>query len=417
MDLVMARIVGGMAFGAALVLAPVYIAEIAPPDKRGRLVSIQQLNIVLGFSVSYFSNYWLQGSLSSGAEWLTETNVWRYMFGMECVPAVIYFFALFFIPRSPRWLFTQGKKEEALRIMEGLKGKEAAAAEAVEIEASIAASKKQPKARLNSLFDIKLRYILLVALILGVIQQITGINAIFFYATTIFEQSGIGTNAAFAQAVWIGIINVVFTLIAMALIDKMGRKPLLLIGLAGIVLSMGLTSYGFKQATYTLSKNAVDKLENIDKTQLGSLTGQTFDNDVAFKNALKKNLGAQLYAKHEGDLVKAAIKMNPILILIGLLGFVASFAISLGPVMWVMLSEMFPNYIRGLAISAIGFINSLTSWLVQFIFPWELANLGNAITYLIYAVFAVIGFLLILKFCPETKGKSLEELEQSLVGK
>ena len=156
-------------------------------------------------------------------------------------------------------------------------------------------------------------------------------------------------------------------------------------------------------------------MKGLDQGAISAVIGQNFDNDVAFKNALKSTLGESVYARYEGDILEASIQMDPILILIGILGFVASFAISLGPVMWVMLSELFPNWIRGLAISVIGFINSATSWLVQFIFPWELANLGNAITYLIYGLFALVGFLIFWRVLPETKGKSLEEIERELV--
>ena len=288
--------------------------------------------------------------------------------------------------------------------------------EAEAIAQSIEQAGSQPKARLSSLFQKRMQFVLLVALALGIIQQITGVNAIYFYATTIFEQSGVGANAAFAQAVWVGIINVVFTLVAMALIDRMGRKPLLLIGLAGIVISMSLTAYGFHQATYVLTPETLSALDGINADQLSAVLGQSFHSDVAFREALMANLGESAFLQNESALFEAAIQMNPIIVLIGILGFVASFAISLGPVMWVMLSEMFPNRIRGLAISAIGFINSFTSWLVQFIFPWELTNFGNAFTYLLYALFAVVGFVLMLRYLPETKNKSLEELEKELIG-
>ncbi len=412
-DLVIARMLGGIAFGAALILAPVYIAEIAPAKQRGRLVSIQQLNIVLGFSAAYFSNYWLQSSLET-AEWLSETTIWRWMFGMECFPAIIYFGALFLIPRSPRWLFNQGLEEKARAVLARIHGTAAAEQEAQAIATSMANADQQPKVGLSGLFDPRLQFILLVALALGVLQQITGVNAIYFYATSIFEQSGVGTNAAFAQAVWVGIINVVFTLVAMALIDRMGRKPLILIGLAGIAISMSLTAYGFRQATYTLTEESVVSIE-LDREKISPLFGQTFESDVAFKNAVRTQVGEAAFTANESAFVEAAISMNPIIILIGILGFVASFAVSLGPVMWVMLSELFPNRIRGLAISAIGFVNSLTSWLVQFVFPWELANLGNFFTYLIYGGLALVGFGLMLRFLPETKGRSLEELEKELL--
>ena len=413
-SLVIARMIGGLAFGAALILAPIYIAEISPAKNRGKLVSIQQLNIVLGFSVAYFSNYFLQSSVGT-SEGLTEANVWRWMLGIEFFPAILYFLLLFTIPKSPRWLFTKQRAEEGTRILTKIYGEETARTEAANIQASISSATTQSKVPLSSLFKPSLRFILIIAVSLGILQQITGVNAIYFYATTIFEQSGVGTNAAFAQAIWVGIINVVFTLIAMALIDRMGRKPLLLIGIAGIAISMSLTSYGFKQATYELSSEKVSEIEGIDQSLLAPVLDRTFNNDVVFKNALKGALGENVYAQYEGQILEKAIHMNPILILIGILGFVASFALSLGPVMWVMLSEIFPNWVRGLAISVIGFINSSTSWLVQFIFPWELTNFGNAVTYLIYAIFAIAGFILLWRILPETKGKSLEEIEKELV--
>lgn len=414
MQLVSARMIGGLAFGAALVLAPIYIAEISPAANRGKLVSVQQLNIVLGFSVAYFSNYFLQGSV--GAEGtLTETNVWRWMLGIEFFPAVIYFLLLFFVPESPRWLFANNKREKGLAILQKLHGDEDAKEEAKAIQQSIEESSNTQKVPLSSLLKPSLRFVLLLGLFLGVIQQITGVNAIYFYATTIFEQSGVGSNAAFAQAVWVGIINVVFTLVAMALIDRMGRKPLLLIGVGGIAISMCLTAYGFSQATFRLTTEKLATLKELDQSQFANIVGQTFPDDKSFKAAVKATIGENEYAKYEGAIVKAAIDMNPILVLIGILGFVASFAISLGPVMWVMLSELFPNWIRGLAISVIGFVNSFTSWLVQFVFPWELTNFGNALTYLIYGLFAVVSFFILWKILPETKGKSLEEIEKELV--
>ena len=412
--LVTARMIGGMAFGAALILAPIYIAEISPKENRGKLVSIQQLNIVLGFSVAYFSNYFLQKSVGTGS--LTELNVWRWMLGIEFFPAIIYFGLLFIVPRSPRWLFGQGREEEGEQVLVKIYGADRAGTEMATIRESITSATHSKKVPISDLFKRSLRYVLIIALTLGILQQITGVNAIYFYATMIFEQSGVGTNAAFAQAIWVGIINVVFTIVAMLLIDRMGRKPLLLIGIAGIAVSMALTSYGFQRATYQLNSDSLTRLENLDASLLSSVVDRQYPNDVAFKRALRSALGESVYAQHEGTILQEALQMNATIVLIGILGFVASFAMSLGPVMWVLLSEIFPNWIRGLAISVIGFINSATSWLVQFIFPWELANLGNSMTYLIYALFAVIGFFMLSRMMPETKGKSLEQIEKELVG-
>ncbi len=414
--LVIARMIGGAAFGAALVLAPVYIAEIAPAEDRGKLVSVQQLNIVLGFSVAYFSNYFLLQQIDIGAL-INETTAWRWMLGIEMVPAVLYFFLLFLVPNSPRWLYVKQRSEEALDVLRRLHGDTVAVEEAEYIQQNIRQATDQDKIPIKALLSKRLRFVMLVGLTVGILQQITGVNAIYFYATAIFEQSGVGTDASFAQAVWVGIINVVFTLLAMALIDKMGRKPLLLIGIAGVAFSTMLTAYGFYQATYELTAESVAAVSGIEEAQLASVLDVRYDNDVDFKKALKSALGEQTYAQHEGALIQAAVTMNPILILVGILGFVASFAFSLGPVMWVMLSELFPNRLRGIAISVIGFINSFTSWLVQFIFPWELSNFGNALTYLIYALFAIVGFFVLLRILPETKGKSLESIENELVNR
>jgi MFS family permease len=256
---------------------------------------------------------------------------------------------------------------------------------------------------------------LLIGLVVGIAQQVTGVNAIYFYAATIFEQSGVGTNAAFMQAIWIGLINIIFTLIAMTFIDKLGRKPLLVMGLAGVIISMSICAYGFKQATYELTPATVAKLSvNVEQQDLQAIIGVTYDNDLDYKEALIENLGQESYNANQAQLIQAAAKMNAVLIMVGILGFVASFAVSLGPVMWVLFSEIFPNQIRGVAISFVGAINSLASFGVQLVFPWELANLGAAMTFLVYGGFAVIGLVFVVFVMPETKGKSLEELEKQL---
>jgi SP family arabinose:H+ symporter-like MFS transporter len=232
----------------------------------------------------------------------------------------------------------------------------------------------------------------------------------------IFEQSGIGTDASFMQAILVGLTNLVFTLFAMALIDRIGRKPLLVFGVAGIALCMMLLAWGFNAATYTLSQDAIATLPaSIDRAQLQAIQDVTFLSDVSFRQAVTESLGTTVFQEFESQLTSAAIIIEPMLILAGILGFVACFAISIGPVMWVLFSELFPNRIRGLAISFVGLVNSGVSFLVQLLFPWQLANLGNAGTFFIYGVFAVIGLLLIIKLLPETRGKSLEQLESQLV--
>ena len=413
--LVVARMIGGAAFGAALILAPMYIAEISPASDRGKLVSVQQLNIVLGFSAAYFSNYFILQHIQIETL-ITEESAWRWMLGIELVPALFYFALLFVVPRSPRWLFVKQRDQEALEVLESLHGREFASMEAEVIRRSLIHDGKRGRPAIRDLFAKSMQFVLGVGLFIGVLQQITGVNAIYFYATTIFEQSGVGADASFAQAVWVGIINVLFTLLAMALIDRMGRKPLMLIGVAGVAISMFLTAYGFSQATYSLDSEDIAQIEGVDVEAVAPLLGIIYPDDLEFKWALRTALGESDFLAYENQFIEQAIEMNPILVLIGILGFVASFAFSLGPVMWVLLSELFPNALRGLAISFIGFINSMVSWMVQFIFPWELSNFGNAFTYLLYGIFAVIGLLILFRILPETKGKSLEEIESELVG-
>ena len=210
----------------------------------------------------------------------------------------------------------------------------------------------------SELFKPALRLVLLIGITVAIAQQITGINAVFFYAPMIFEQTGIGTDAAFSQAILVGLTNLVFTILAILFIDRFGRKVLLIFGLSGIAISMFLLAYGF----------------SMDEAS-----------------------------------------MNPWLILIGIIGFVASFAISIGPVMWVLFSEIFPNSVRGIAISFVGLINSAVSFLVQLVFPGELETIGSSATFLIFGAFAVIGLVVIAWLLPETKGKSLEELEKQLI--
>ena len=414
--LYLARMLGGFAFGAALVLAPTYIAEISTSETRGTLVSVQQLNIVLGFFAAFLSNYYLNDAFKSGSTFLSEDNIWRWMLGVEMLPAVLYFLLLFFVPKSPRWLFAQNRNAEGQAVLERLHGREYAAKESQSIIASINEEKNKEKIQISELFKPALRFILLVGLTIGILQQVTGINAIYFYATSIFKQTGIGTDAAFSSGVLLSGTSVIFTLVAMYLIDRMGRRPLLIIGTAGIALSLLLCAYSFKQATYQLSDNDITTIEGIDQTALNGVANRLYDNDVDFKNAMKGALGNQAYKKYEGAIIEAAVDMNATLVLIGILGFIACFAFSLGPVMWVMLSEMYPNKYRGLAIGFIGFINSFSSWLIQQIFPWELSNLGNALTFFIFGAIALFGFFVFLKILPETKGKSLEQLERELVG-
>ncbi|NNJ72196.1 MAG: sugar porter family MFS transporter, partial [Enterobacterales bacterium] len=239
--LVTARAIGGLAF-TSLMIAPMYIGEISPAASRGKRVSINQLNIVIGLSAAYFTNYFILDASTSGAGWVSsigmDVHTWRWMLGLEILPALIFFLALLTIPDTPRWLMLKGREEEAHEVVKKLLPPDEADRELDVIKHSSAVEHESLWERIGDIFGPKMRLALIVGIIVAVAQQITGINAIFFYAPTIFEQSGIGTNAAFAQAVMVGLINVVFTIVAMSLIDRWGRRPLLIVGLSGIMISM-----------------------------------------------------------------------------------------------------------------------------------------------------------------------------------
>ncbi len=413
--LYVARIIGGLAFGAALVLAPMYIAEISSPENRGKLVSLQQLNIVFGFFAAFLSNYFFNKYTTQENTFLDAENVWRWMLGVELIPALLYFIFLFFIPKSPRWLCLNGNFENAKNILSQLHGVKRANMEIHSIQENINDDSNKSEVKLKDLLKKSLRFILIVGLIVGILQQITGINAIYFYATSIFKQTGIGTDAAFSSGVLLSSISVVFTFVAIYTIDKMGRRPLLLIGTAGVSICLMLCSYGFSQATYKLSEESINQFDFSDSERLLSIVDKTYYNDVDFKSTVKSILGNAIYSKNDGAILEEATSVNATLILLGILGFVACFAFSLGPVMWVLLSELYPLKYRGLVIGVIAFVNSLISSLVQLIFPWELSNLGNALSFFIFGIIAFIGFLVLLKILPETKGKSLEQLEIELL--
>jgi len=422
LTLVIARMIGGFGVGASLILAPMYIAEMAPPAIRGRMVSFNQLNIVIGISLAFFTNYLILKFAQSDVLWvhtlMLDEHEWRWMLGLEAVPAILYYFGLFFVPNSPRWLFLKGRFDEAKKVMTKFSSAEEAEQEIKSIKENIENQVDKEEGKVKDLLRPGLRLVILIGIVVAVLQQITGINSVFFYAPMIFEQSGIGTDASFIQAILVGLTNLVFTVIALLTIDRLGRKPLLAFGVAGIALCMFLLAYGFGSATYTLTAETVSVLpEIVDQSSLEPLIGKIYNSDLDFQDAMVSALGADIFSQFKTDLVTAAISMNPTLILFAILGFVASFAISIGPVMWVLFSELFPNKIRGIAISFVGLINSAVSFIVQWVFPWELDTLGNVLTFTIYGVFAALGLIFIIKVIPETKGKSLEEIEAQLVTK
>ena len=418
--LVLARMIGGFGVGASLIIAPVYIAEIAPPKLRGTMVSFNQLNIVLGISVAFFTNYLILQLGKSNAEWATwlqfDAYNWRWMLGLEAIPALLYFLLLFFVPRSPRWLIMNELDDEAFDVMKKSVGEEQAKVELKSISNSLKNSKQKERVSFKELFKPSLKLVLLIGIVIAVTQQITGINSVFFYAPMIFEQTGIGTDASFSQAILVGLTNLVFTLFAIWLIDRVGRKPLLVFGLFGIALSMFVLSASFGNASYQLSEKSINECSTfVEPVKLESLKDVVFYSDLEFNRSLKYSVGELTFKEHQSEFIAKSININPWMVLGGILGFVASFAISIGPIMWVLFSELFPNRVRGLAISFVGLINSGISFIVQLAFPWEQMHLGNATTFLIYGIFGALGLVFVMTMLPETKGKSLEELELALV--
>ena len=364
---VIARIIGGIGIGGAILIAPIYIAEIAPPKLRGSLVSLNQLNIVIGISVAYFSNYFLKD---------LEGESWRWMLGVEAIPAIFYFVALFAVPRSPRWLIQRlSLVKIAEKILIKIGGKEYAQLTIEEIQRGIA--KKEAKGTFSDLFSSRMKTIMIIALGIAFFQQITGINAIFYYAPTIFEQAGGSTDSSFLQAIVVGLTNLVFTLVAIRLIDKLGRKPLLIIGTAAMTIALTMATLAFNNATYDINSSTLAKIDNQEmKTALTTLEGDTYNSQNEIFDAVSPLLNeAQLFSFKRNE-IKNFISINATMVLIAILLYVAAFAISLGPVMWTLLSEIVPGNIKGIAISVVGFFNSLVSYTVTQFFPWELTNLG-----------------------------------------
>jgi MFS family permease len=402
-EFIIARIIGGVGIGGAILIAPIYIGEVAPANLRGRLVSFNQLNIVLGISVAYFSNYFL---VNYGEE------SWRWMLGVEAIPALLYFLFLFLVPKSPRWLVQQCNKVAAAKLtLERIGGKEYADQTINEIQQNINLS--ESKGKLSDLFNSKYTTIMIIALGIAFFQQITGINAIFYYAPTIFEQAGGSTDASFLQAIVVGLTNLVFTLVAIALIDKLGRKPLLLIGTSVMTVALLMATFAFNRATYSFSEDNMAKITNEETKQLlQPLSNNTYNSQTLLFNAVEAQLSKEQFIDFKRNQITNLISINAPLVLISILLYVAAFAISLGPVMWALISEIFPNKIKGIAISVVGFFNSLVSFSVTQIFPWELSNLGPTLTFAIYAILSLLAFLFVAKYVVETKGKSLEQLEQ-----
>ncbi|MCK3685568.1 sugar porter family MFS transporter [Maribellus sp. YY47] len=343
---VFARILGGLAVGASSVIVPTYITEIAPAERRGTLVSFYQMAIVTGILFAYIIDYVLF-RIGYG---------WRFMLGVPLVFGVIYLLLLtasFF--ESPRWLIKAGRKSDAQEILFKIGGAQYAMDEMSNLETSDETNDSNKKVKISSIFKGKLGYVLLLGTLLAAFQQITGINVVINYAPVIFQQAGVGINDALLQSIVVGIVNFVFTIVAVWLVDKKGRKILLLWGAAGMTLSLSF-------------------------------------------------LAASFFSQNSGDIG----------MVISVLVYIAFFAASLAPVMWVVTSEMYPTSIRGTAMSFSTSISWICSLLVVQFFPWMMSSFGGVVTFGVLALLSLLAFLFIKFFIPETKGKSLEEIEKEL---
>lgn len=351
--LVMFRILGGLGIGIASMSAPMYIAEIAPSHKRGSLVTFYQLAIVIGFFLVFLATYFIGKNLS------IEENIafgWRRMFWSELIPSVLFLVLLFFVPKSPRWLYLMNRSEEGYGTLVKIHGSDIAKKEATQIQDSIDQNTEKPKI---NFFSKAVLGIILIGTIFSMLQQFTGINAVLYYGSDIFEKAlGFGKEDVLEQQILLAFINLIFTFIAMFSVDKFGRKPLVYIGSVGMIV-------GFALLGITLQMESVGLLS-----------------------------------------------------LIGVLLFIASFAMSMGPVVWVLLSEMFPNRIRSAAMSIAVGAQWASNYLVSQFFPVVSESETNmndfwngSLPYYIFIGFIIIIIIFTYKFIPETKNKTLEELE------
>ncbi|MCA6450633.1 MAG: sugar porter family MFS transporter [Chitinophagaceae bacterium] len=353
--LIIFRLIGGVGIGVSSVICPMYLSEMAPANLRGKLVTYYQLAITIGILLAYFSNSYIQASASplaatGWAERIFILEPWRGMFAVGIIPAVVFLLMSFFIPESPRWLALQNRTQEADSILTKISGREYAAKEMVSIRDSLSPA---GSLKITTLFSGKLRRPLFIGILLAALSQFSGINAIIYYGPSILEKAGFQLGEALGGQVTIGIVNMLFTVVAIYFIDKAGRKPLLLWGIGGAVFSLLLASL-------------------------------LFATDIS----------------------------GGWLVLVPVILFIACFAFSFGPVTWVVVSEIFPTGVRAEAVAISTMSLWIANWIVGQFFPVLLNGAGASVTFLVFALCSVYAFYITWKKIPETKGKSLEEIEK-----
>jgi sugar porter (SP) family MFS transporter len=363
LEFIVYRIIGGLAVGAASVLAPAYICEIAPAKYRGMLTSIQQVAIISGLFCAFVSNYYLAGVAGASVELLwMGFEAWRWMFWIELIPAGLFLIALIFIPESPRYLVMKKQNMIAKTVLTRLFGKQFAQAKFKQIESSLAADKHEPK--LADLIDDKtrrVRRIVWVGIGLATFQQLVGINVVFYYGAVLWQAVGFSEADALMINIISGAVSIAACFITLFTIDKIGRKPYLFLGSVGMAFTLSILVYTFAQAGIDDSGNLI--IGDMGTTALGAANAYVF-----------------------------------------------FFNLSWGPVMWVMLGEMFPNQIRGLGLAVSGFAQWTANFVITMMFPIMLGSVGLVVAYGFYAVCAGFSVIFVLKFVVETKGKELEDM-------
>jgi len=359
-----ARVVGGFAVGAASVISPAYIAEVAPARYRGRLATVQQIAIITGLTAAFLSNYLLAAAAGASTEplWAGQA-AWRWMFWMQAAPSLLFLLLLLTIPESPRYLVVKRRKDDALRVLTRLLGNDKARATLEEIDASLSNDHHRPRlSDLKSRATGRIRPIVWVGVGLACFQQLVGINVVFYYGAVLWQAVGFSENDALLINVLSGALSIGACVVTVLLIDRIGRKPLLWFGSAGMSLSLALVVVAFA-------------------------SGSLADGHLQLPGRM-------------GTLALVAAN-----------AYVVFFNLSWGPVMWVMLGEMFPNQIRGSALAVAGAAQWTSNFVVTVTFPMLLAAAGLAATYGIYLVAAIISVIFVVRHVHETKGKELEEME------
>jgi SP family sugar:H+ symporter-like MFS transporter len=362
---VMARVVGGLAVGAASILAPAYISEIAPAEVRGSLSTLQQLMIVVGLFMAFVNNYFIaQAAGSASMDFWLGFEAWQWMYWMELVPAAVFLSALLFIPESPRYLVAVGQEDRARAVLTSLQTADDVDAKIADIRSTLQEKRKPRLTDVIQKHTGKIHPLVWVGIGLASLQQLTGINVVFYYGGTLWQAAGFSESSALLTNVVNGSINVLFTFVAIALVDRVGRRPLLLVGSLGQALMLGIMAYVFG----TAAQGGAGGIE------------------------MQGNQG-----------VVALVAAN---------AYIAFFAFSWGPIMWVMLGEMFPNRFRGAALSICGVVQWLSNFLVTWTFPVLLGSVGLGVSYGIYAACGVVAFVFVRLFVAETKGRTLEDMSR-----